>query len=71
MVNIVKRFANELYDARLKCFGKNNADRWWEKRKDYYDQLRKKAEGKEYRNMSEFMKEQGMFNDKEQDTENH
>lgn len=54
--NIVSKFANELYDARLKLFGKENAEKWYRERAEYYKEMKKLAEGKEFRNMSEFIR---------------
>lgn len=54
--NIVSKFANELYDARLKLFGKENAEKWYRERAEYYKEMKKQAEGKEFRNMSEFIR---------------
>lgn len=55
-MNVVRRFANELYDARLKLFGKENAEKWYRERAEYYKEMKKQAEGKEFRNMSEFIR---------------
>lgn len=54
--NVVSKFANELYDARLKLFGKENAEKWYRERAEYYKEMKKLAEGKEFRNMSEFIR---------------
>lgn len=54
--NVVSKFANELYDARLKLFGKENAEKWYRERAEYYKEMKKQAEGKEFRNMSEFIR---------------
>lgn len=55
-MNVVSKFANELYDARLKLFGKENAEKWYRERAEYYKEMKKQAEGKEFRNMSEFIR---------------
>lgn len=55
-MNVVSKFANELYDARLKLFGKENAEKWYRERAEYYKEMKKQAEGKEFWNMSEFIR---------------
>lgn len=40
-------FAQEIYDARKKLFGKENAEKWWDEHADYYKKMSRKVKAYE------------------------
>ena len=45
--NAVQMFFSQLYDSRMKLFGQENADKWQQERKEYYQSLSRKVKAYE------------------------
>lgn len=55
MNNPATRHMNEIYQARLKMFGKENADEWLKRCKAHYQKLARVADRKGFRKLNDLL----------------